>query len=145
MTVGSPGGPEGRTPRPNAFGHVIELGQGVTTGSLHPAQRVARHLGYGRRMIGCGSQRTFTVSELSVTECCLSADVVREEPGEGAHGPVLEGFDGALVLAHHPCGLRHGEALEETECHALLLLRVEPPYGVEEGGVGEGLQDGVLG
>jgi len=51
---------------------VIGDGQGVTTGSLHPAQRVAWHLGYGRRMIGSGSQRTFTDGELGIAERVLS-------------------------------------------------------------------------
>src|SRR5690242_7505859 len=99
-------------------------------------------------MIGSGSQRTFTESELAITGGVRgrppSAGVVREEPGQGADGPVLEGLDGALVLAHDPGGLGDREALEETEGHALLLLRVEPSYGVEQRGVGEGLQDGVL-
>lgn len=74
-----------------------------------------------------------------------SAGVVREEAGEGTDRAVLEGLDRALVLAHDPGGLGDGEALQEAERDALLLLGVEAAYGLEEGGVGEGLQDGVLG
>src|SRR4051794_37426883 len=75
----------------------------------------------------------------------VSAGVFREEPGQGAHRPVLEGLDRALVLAHHAGGLGDREALEETQGHALLLLGVETAYGVQQRRVREGLQDGVLG
>lgn len=74
-----------------------------------------------------------------------SAGVVREKPGQGADGPVLEGLDGALVLAHDAGRLGDGQPLEESERDALLLLGVEPTYGFEEGGVGQGLENGILG
>src|SRR5690606_5176275 len=74
-----------------------------------------------------------------------SAGVVREEPGQGADGPVLEGLDGALVLAHDPGGLGDGQALEKPERDAFLLLAVESSYGFEEGGAGQGLESGMLG
>lgn len=74
-----------------------------------------------------------------------SADVVREEARQGADRAVLKGLDRALVLAHDAGGLGDGETLEEAEGDALLLLGIEAAYGLQEGGIGEGLQDGVLG
>ncbi|GAT82246.1 hypothetical protein STXM2123_2947 [Streptomyces sp. F-3] len=51
MTVDSPGDLRVARPRPRPYERMIRIGQGVTTGSLYPAQRATQHLGYGRHGI----------------------------------------------------------------------------------------------
>jgi len=61
----------------------------VTTGSLYPAQRVARHLGYGRRMIRPRTQQTFTEREFGRYPAYAVSGRRPGGAGESAHGPVL--------------------------------------------------------
>jgi hypothetical protein len=72
-------------------------------------------------------------------------EAVRQEPRQGAHRSVLEGFDRPLVLAHRLGGLGHGEPLQEAQHDALLLLGVELLDGGEQGDVGDVVDDGGLG
>lgn len=72
---------------PWGFGRLHALS--ASTGSLHPAQRASRHLGYARKMIGPVRHRGVTDGELNRTPVCTPVCTrVRRPVRTSARSPV---------------------------------------------------------
>src|SRR5688572_6416231 len=68
-------------------------------------------------------------------------EAFRQQPGKCAHRTILKCLDGTLVLSHCLCCLRHGEALQEAQHDAFLLLRVELFYRCQQGDISDVVDD----
>src|SRR4051794_5820475 len=61
-----------------------------------------------------------------------SPQPLREELGEPADRTVLQGLHGSLVAVHDLGGLRDGQALQEAQRDALLLVGVELAHAAQQ-------------
>src|SRR5918997_4771534 len=76
---------------------------------------------------------------------CGSSETLREQLGEPSDRSMLKGLDGTLVAVHDLGRLGHGQALQEAELDAFLLVGVEFPDTPEQLVVGGAVQYLLLG